>query len=145
VFRFIPVLAACALCHAAAAQTIYKCRVDGKVAYGDTPCVSGDSVELAVPAVHPPVHAPAPASSPARDKASLAQLEKLRLTRELHEQREQARDRRAAAAHREKCDKLRLRRKWTEEDLARTAGPATEPLRLKLRRQAEAMAVECPG
>jgi hypothetical protein len=140
--RFIPALAACALCQLAAAQVIYKCKVDGKVSYGDRPCANGDMVELSVPA--------APAPQPAldqtkRERASLQQLEKLRLTRELAEQRDNARAQRAFAAQRQKCNRLRLQHKWADEDAARSSGARLEAARIKARRQAEALAVECPA
>jgi hypothetical protein len=145
-FRFIPVLAACALCHSAAAQAIYKCSVDGKPAYGDRPCATGQTIELAVPAA-PPV-SPDSGARLARDKTTLLELEKLRATRELRElreEREHARARRVVLAQRQKCDRLRLRRKWALEDSARVSGPRAEAARLKARRQAEAVAVECPA
>jgi hypothetical protein len=142
-FRIIPALAVCALCGAAAAQTVYKCTASGKVAYGDHPCASGATVALAVPAA--PVAAPAAAQELARARAAGLELEKVRLTRELRDEREQARLSRAAATRRQKCDRLRLRQKWANEDLARTAGPGIDAARLKARRQAEALAVECPA
>jgi hypothetical protein len=140
--RFIPALAACALCQLAAAQTIYKCSFEDKVSYGDRPCTSGNTVELAVPK--------APPAQPAqeqtqRQRTRLQQLEKLRLARELAEQREQARAQRAFAATRLKCDRLRLQRKWADEDLARSTGSRVEAARIKARRRAEALAVECPA
>jgi hypothetical protein len=140
--RFIPALAACALCQLAGAQAIYKCNVDGKVSYGDQPCTKGDTVELPVP--------PPPAAQPAleqanRERSSLQQLEKLRLTRELAEQRDNARAQRAFAAQRQKCNRLRLQHKWAIEDLARTSGARLETARIKARRHSEALAVECPA
>jgi hypothetical protein len=140
--RFIPALAACALCQLAQAQAIYKCSVDGKVSYGDRPCTSGATIELPVPKAPPaaPVHA-----QTRREQASLQQLEKLRLTRELAEQREQARAQRAFAATRQKCNRLRLQHKWADEDLARSTGARVEAARIKARRRAEALAVECPA
>jgi hypothetical protein len=140
--RLIPVLAACALCQAAAAQAVYKCSVDGKVSYGDQPCASGQSVRLPVP----PAPAPQPAHEQAdRARASSLQLEKLRLTRELAEQREQARAARVFAAQRQKCKRLALQHKWAGEDLARATGARVEAARIKARRQAEALAVQCPA
>jgi hypothetical protein len=140
--RWIPVLATCALCQAAAAQAIYKCTVDGKVAYGDRPCASGPTIELAVPAAP----AVAPAHEPAqRERAALLQLEKLRLTKELAQEREQAREQRALATRRQRCNRLRLQHKWAGEDLARTSGARLEAARIKARRQAETLAVECPA
>jgi hypothetical protein len=141
-FRFIPFLAACALCPAALAQTIYKCSIENKVSYGDRPCPGGGTVELPAP--------PAPPASSAREpglreRETLLQLEKLRLARALHEEREQARERRTLAGQRQKCNRLRLQRKWADEDLARAPAAQRDAARLKARRQAEVLAVECPA
>jgi hypothetical protein len=141
-FRLIPVLATCVLCHTAAAQTIFKCSVDGKPAYGDRPCATGPTVELAVPA--------APAAAPVheqaqRERATLLQMEKLRLAKELATEREQARRQRAFATQRQRCNRMRLQAKWAHEDAARSSGARVEAARIKARRQAEALAVECPA
>jgi hypothetical protein len=141
-FRFIPLLAACALSPAALAQAIYKCSIENKVSYGDRPCSGGNTVELAVPPAPPQTSARATA---VREREMLLQLEKLRLARELREEREQARERRALASQRQKCNRLRLQRKWADEDQARASGAQLDAARLKARRQAEALAVECPA
>lgn len=145
-FRIIPVLAVCALCvtsATAAAQAVYKCTINGKVAYGDQPCASGATLELAVPRA--PAGAPPSSQQLARVKAASLALEKVRLERELREERAQSRLAKAAASRRQKCDRLRLRQKWAHEDLARTDGPRLEAARIKVRRQAESLAVECPA
>jgi hypothetical protein len=141
-FRFIPLLAACALSPAALAQVIYKCSIESKVSYGDRPCSGGNTVELAVPPAPPQASA---RNTAAREREMLLQLEKLRLARALHEEREQARERRARASQSHKCDRLRLQRKWAVEDLARIPRERLEVARLKAQRQAEALAVECPA
>jgi hypothetical protein len=139
------------LSQAASGQAVYKCTVDGKIEYGDRPCAGG--VLLRVPA---PGATPAEAGAALRsERETLLALDKLRLAHEqqaqrerelaLREERHQARDRKAADAQRLKCDKLRLRQKWSDEDRAHLAGPAAEAARLRARRQAEAMAVECPA
>jgi len=132
----------CALVGTAAAQTVYKCTVDGKVSYGEQPCAVGKSSELAVP--------PAPESKDAaqaleRDKARLAALQKERSVVAAREERENARAARTAAATRQKCERLRLQVKWAEEDAARAGKEASASARLKARRQAEALAVQCPA
>jgi hypothetical protein len=145
-FRYLPVLAATLFSVNLYAQTIYKCSVDGKTSYGDRPCAHGASNVL------PPLPAGIPVGETAGvqtgDARTLLELEKLRMAREkeaVREDRQLAREKRAAQAKRQKCDKLRLRRKWAEEDLARTAhGRAHEAARIKVRRQAETLAVECP-
>jgi len=132
----------CTLVQAAGAQTIYKCTADGKVSYGEQPCAAGKTTALAVP--------PAPsgkeaAEALARDKARLAALQKERAAISTREERERERSARAAAATRQKCERLRLQVKWAEEDAARAGKQAATAARLKSRRQAEALAVQCPA
>jgi hypothetical protein len=148
--RFCSVVAMSVLCQATLAQTVYKCSADGKPSYSDRPCAHGPSVALPPPAAG--VAPPEAGAVATRDARTLLELEKLRMARDKEQaqaQREQQKLARAASARRKTCDKLRLRRKWAEEDLARAqthAKPeAREAARLKARRQAEALAVECPA
>jgi hypothetical protein len=132
----------CALVQTAAAQPVYKCTVDGKVSYGEHPCAHGRTTELGV--------APAPsgaqaAETLARDKARLAALQKDRSVREAREARVNRHAARAAELTRQKCARLRLQAKWAEEDAARAGKAVAARARLKARRQAEALAVQCPA
>jgi hypothetical protein len=136
------VLGLCALVQAAGAQTIYKCTTNGKVSYGEQPCAAGKTTQLAV--------SPAPSGEQAaaaleRDKARLAALQKERAAVNAREERERERSARAAASMRQKCDRLRLQVKWADEDAARAGKEAATAARLKARRQAEALAVQCPA
>lgn len=147
----IPVLAACALCQPSLAQVVYKCQVDGRIEYADRPCAGAVALKV------PPAPASAGTGSDAarRDRETLLQLEKLRLTREMREEREratamreqraQAREQRTMEAQRRKCAKLRLRQKWLDEDRSRMTGKTAETARVKARRDAEMLAVECPA
>ena len=139
--RTLILLAISAAGAAASAQTIYKCSGAGKVTYSEQPCSSGTQATIDVPAAPPPD--PELVERLARQKA---------LAESLDMERRQAAALAAKAARpvitrasprQQRCEKLRLQLKWAEEDLRKTAGPATEPLRLKVERQAEAMAVEC--
>jgi hypothetical protein len=149
--RFVPILLIL-LCAATAqaAQPVYKCRVDGKPSYSDRPCPGGQGETLP----------PAPAGIPAGDTAGvgtgdsrlLLELEKARTERDKQEaianreQRAQARAGRVTVRQVKHCDKLRLQHKWLEEDLAKAHTPAQQAAaRTRLKRQAESMAVECPG
>jgi hypothetical protein len=151
-FRVIALLAACALCQPALAQAVYKCTSEGKIEYRDRPCEHGDAVQLHVP--------PAPQAGPTqeaaeRDGETLVRLQKLRLAQEQHDERmrltaarearAESREERALDTQRRKCDRLRLRQKWADEDLARLSGAAAEAARVKARREAESLAVECPA
>jgi hypothetical protein len=143
--RVLLILAACLLPAASYAQPVYKCSVDGKTSYADQPCTHGASKPLPPPGGISPADTMGPQGGDAR---TLLELEKARIARDKAQAREdrvQARAARSAQARRQKCDKLRLRQKWAEEDLARTAhGPKHEAARIKARRRRETLAVECP-
>jgi hypothetical protein len=140
--RQLAILLACGLSQAAASQTIYKCSEGGRTSYSDRPCGRAATV-LAVPEA--PAPDPEAAARLERNRAALQQIEQERAAEARLEEREAARARRAAAGQRRRCDKLRLNRQWAEEDLRRSSGAALEAARIKARRQAEALAVECPA
>jgi hypothetical protein len=145
--RLLFLFAACLLSSAVQAQSVYKCTLEGKSSYSDRPCAQGASRALPPP---PAGISPADTMGPqGGDARTLLALEKARIAREKEqakEERAQTKLSRAAHARRQKCDKLRLRRKWADEDLAHTVhGPKHEAARLKARRQAETLAVECPA
>lgn len=133
----------CALAQPATAQTIYKCTVGGKTSYAEQPCADGKATTLAVPAA--PADADAAVQRLERDKARLAALQKERAADEARAERDNQRVARAAAATRQKCERLRLQGKWAQEDAARADKTTVASARLKAKRQAEALAVECPA
>lgn len=135
----------CALAQGAQAahgQAVYKCTVEGKVSYGERPCADGKTTALAVPPAPDGAHA---AAALERDKARLAALQKERAAALAREERDSQRAARAAATLRQKCDRLRLQEKWAQEDAARASKEALAAARLKAKRQAEALAVQCPA
>lgn len=145
--RIFFILAASLFATAGQAQSVYKCSEAGKTSYSDRPCTGGSAKPLPPP---PAGISPADTMGPqGGDARTLLALEKARIAREKaqeKEERAQAKQTRTLHARRQKCDRLRLRQKWAEEDLARTVhGPKHEAARLKARRQAEAVAVECPA
>jgi hypothetical protein len=139
--------AACVFSAGMHAQDVYKCSADGKTSYGDRPCAQGDSRTLPPPPAG--ISAADTMGPQGGDARTLLELEKARMAREKAAQKQgkvEVRQARAADAKHRKCERLRLRRKWAEEDLARTAhGPKHEAARIRLRRQAETLAVECPA
>jgi hypothetical protein len=148
--RVIPVLAVCAMSQTALAQAVYKCTIAGTVEYRDQPCPGGVGTTLRVP-----VASAAPVASidtarreREREREAALQAEKLRLAREVQTERlarAEARERRSADTQRRKCAKLRLHAKWANEDRAHLGGAKAEAARLKARRDAEVLAVECPA
>ena len=151
--RWLPLLACCALAlplQALAAQPVYKCSAGGKTTYGDKPCADGRGVVLPPPAAG--VQLEEAARVPTQDARTLLELEKLRIAREREQDKQDERAARASAhaekaatAKRKQCDRLRLRVKWADEDLARAHGRQRDAARIKARRAAEKMAVECPA
>jgi hypothetical protein len=152
-FRLVPVVAACALGQPALAQVMYKCQVDARIAYGDRPCARGEGQVIKVaPAPAPPADG---AHAGRRERDTLLQLEKLRLARDMREEREraaamreqkaQAREQRTHESQQRKCARLRLRQKWADEDRAHLTGKNADAARVKARRDAELLAVECPA
>jgi hypothetical protein len=143
----LPLIVICFSSVSARAEAVYKCSADGKTSYSDRPCAHGASKAMPPPPAG--ISAADTLGPQGGDARTLLELEKARIAREkntVREERAQARLARAAHARHQKCDKLRLRRKWAEEDLARTVhGPAHEAARIKARRQAESLAVECPA
>ena len=148
--RILFLFIACVLCQAASSATIYKCRDGGQVSYNDRPC-SGAGAALTVPDAPPPD--PATQERLERQRATVLQLEKARLTETAREEREFERARRTSLAERKRCDRLRLQRQWADEDLARqrlagndpAKAAAGEAARLKAKRQADTLALECPA
>jgi len=143
--KLYPALAACALLThvCAAAETIHKCTVDGKLSYGDRPCTAGVASTLAV--------TPAPAPDPdtaarlARQRVLAMHLSARDVANEQRAEQERERAQRSKAGRQIKCDRLRLRHGWTEDDLRRAGAKATEATRIKARRQAQSLALECPS
>lgn len=132
----------CALAQGAQAQAIYKCTAGGKVSYGEHPCAGGKSTALEVP---PAPSGAAAAAAFERAKARLAALQKERTASEARAEREDRHAAKAAAATRQKCAQLRLQAKWAQEDALRAGKATAAAARLKARRQAEALAVQCPA
>lgn len=141
--RTLSILLFGALSHMATAQTIYKCENGAKISYGDQPCTSGKTSELALDA--------APAPDPGlqqrlrRQKALADSIDQQRQASAAQQARLDARRRKLDAQRARQCRQLQLRKKWADEDLARASARDTAPLRIRVRRQAEQLALECPA
>ncbi len=128
----------------ASAQTIYKCTVNGKISYGEAPCGAGAAQQqLAAPLLPP-----APVAHPERNaklRQDAEQLAQQRHRREAREEQAQQRADKKADRQRQKCDSLKLHRKWAAEDAAhdKNAGKDSARATLKARRADEKLALEC--
>ena len=135
----------CLCLSGSASAQVYKCIENGKVSYAQAPCPGAQVTQLSVPPA--PAAAQSPRNAELQRQARLAdQLASARQKREAQDERETLRARREAAQYRQKCEKLRLRKRWADEDLAGARdSKAVAPLRKKAVRAAEALKVECPG
>jgi hypothetical protein len=123
--------------HAAAQSAVYRCDSGGKISYGSVPCVGGTALAQATEGSGGNGQ---PDSSVARQKALADLMARERHQREAQEQREQQK----AAARRLQCDKLRLHKKWRDEDVARASASARAKMQAAARRSAEELALSCP-
>lgn len=127
----------------AGAQTLHKCTLDGKVSYSQQPCEKGVASTVAVPAAPPPD--PAAAADLKRQEREAEKLAAARRKREAREEREEMAAARAVAVHNKKCKKLQLQQKWAEEDARGATLQNTERARIKAKRAAEMVQLECGG
>jgi hypothetical protein len=124
--------------HAAAASAVYRCDSGGKISYGSVPCTGGT---VLTPATGGSAGNGQPDAALLRQKSLADQLARERQQREAREEREQQK----AAARRLHCDKLRLHKKWRDEDAARASASARAKLQSQARRSAEELALSCPS
>lgn len=99
--RLTSLLLALTLCAGASAQSLYKCRIDGKLTYSSSPCKGAPSTPVAVPDAPPPPRDGEQTLK--RQKTEAARLQKERESREAIEQGEQASDARLAELRRQRC------------------------------------------
>jgi len=134
--------ACCAVCRLATAGAVYKCHDGAHVSYADHPC-RGAGAPLALPPAPQPD--PVQAARLAAARTALAAIDRTRAVQAERDAHEFERTARAALALRKRCDKLRLQARWADEDLTRSTDAAKAIARIKARRMAETLAVECPG
>lgn len=140
--RLISFLLLCLLCAGANAQKLYKCRVDGTLVYSGAPCKGVASTPVAVPDAPKPD--PAVAAEIKRQEVALAKLQQARMLREKQDQRFAESDARLAAGRRDRCEKLRLQKKYADDEVTAAVGLPTQALKEKAMRVAEYVASECP-
>ncbi len=134
----------CVATLAAQAQGVNKCTVDGKVTYSDMPCPANaaSAAILAVPSA--PAPDPAAADDLARLRKEAAKLEKARHQREDQDARAADRAAKAAAVQRKRCGKLKLNKRWADEEVARATLPNLDNAKLRAKRAGDTLALECP-
>ncbi len=125
----------------APALALYKCGSDGKITYGDLPCLNGKTQDTFDPsAVTESAYSP---QQLAADKAKVERLERTRHQREAKEELVQRQASHAAAKHRKNCQALALKQRWAQEDARQAAGKSAEKARIKASRSTEKYQLSC--
>jgi hypothetical protein len=130
-------------CAASHAQTVHKCTVDGKVTYTEQPCQAGTAAVIAVPEA--PAANPEAAAELKRMRKEANTLERERHKREALDDRAQQQAARAAQARNKQCAKLRLEKKWADDDVRGALVHNLDRAKTRAQRAADRLALECPG
>ena len=130
-------------CGAGQAQTVHKCTVDGKVTYTEQPCQAGTAAVIAVPDAPPPN--PAAAEELKRMQKQARTLERERHRREAADDRAQQQAADAARARHKQCAKLKLEKKWADDDVRGAPVQNLDRAKTRAQRAADRLALECPG
>jgi hypothetical protein len=125
----------------APALAIYKCKSGDQIAYSDHPCPHGEILDAA----NSPADVARARKQADAEKKELHRLENARRRREAQEQKEHQRAVHDHAVKQKRCALLAQRKRWAEEDASGTTGRSNEKARIKARRVAEQMAIECRG
>ncbi len=130
-------------CASGQAQTINKCTVDGKVTYTEQPCQAGAAAVIAVPDAPPP--RPQAAADLQRMQKQADTLQRERHRREARDDQAQQQAARDARQRNRQCAKLRMEKKWADDDARGAPVQHVERARVKAQRAADRLALECPG
>lgn len=119
----------------AAGQSLYKCRIDGKLTYSGSPCKGAPSTAIPVPEAPP-----APANleqNIKRQKTESAKLQKERESREAVAQGDQATDARLAEMRRQRCATAAAALTGTTTPATLAADAAKQSIEEKVERAAD--------
>jgi hypothetical protein len=132
-----------ALCQPAWA--IYKCELNGKISYRDTPCESGKALSMQTPIESKvsAVDAEVAAQRAERDREQLSQIEAEHERAELRAQKIRHAAAKADATQKKKCAKLAQKKQWLEDDAAAANMKSREKAKRAARRKADEYELEC--
>lgn len=128
------------LCLAAPASAVYRCEVEGRIAYGDIECADG--VQIRTGSV--PFEEAAQARKRAADEKR--QLSRLETEQRKQARRQEAAQRRAAkadASHQKRCTTLAQHQRSAHEGARLTTPKTSAKARLKASRADEQYEQEC--
>lgn len=125
----------------ASATPVYKCEINGKTAYSESPCLGGKVMQ---DKDNPTETDRTSARQRAeKEKAIEKKLSEKLQKREAKEEKERQRAAKKSEAKDKKCAQLQQRANWAEEDARKSVGKKAEKARLKSRRATEKYVLEC--
>jgi hypothetical protein len=123
------------------ALALYKCKSGDNISYSDEPCPGGKALDIgSSPSA---VDTAKARQQTAEEEKKLKRLENERRKHEAQEEKERQRVAYANATKQKRCNSLARRKRWAEEDTAKSAGKSNEKAKLKTRRIAEQFEEEC--
>lgn len=125
----------------APALALYKCKSGDTISYSDAPCPGGKVLDIgSSPSAADTAKA---RQQTAEEQKKLKRLENERRKHEAQEEKERQRIAYVNAAKQKRCALLARRKRWADEDVAKSAGKSNEKARLKVRRVTEQFEEEC--
>ncbi len=127
----------------APAWAIFKCDVNGKITYSDTPCSEGNHTLLRPTPKVDTDDAKQAQRTALREKNTLVQIEKAHAAIEAEQARQQQHQAKLAAERRRHCLALSQRVKWRKEDMAHIRAHSAEKAQRHYRRAADEYDADC--
>jgi hypothetical protein len=124
----------------APALAVYKCRSGDTITYSETPCPGGVAINADSPS---PAESERARQQAAQEQKHLRRLENERRKREAQEEKDRQRLDREYAVKQKRCTLLSQRKKWADEDASTAIGRSQEKAKVKARRVAEQLEMEC--
>jgi hypothetical protein len=124
------------------AWAIYKCEVDGKIAYSEAPCQGGKETRIAAPEPEP-ADVRSAHKQAVRQKQEADRLTQARHDREARDAKLQKRSAGDAAAHEKKCRKLALHKARTANDTTGRTRLDIEAVNQRAKQAAQKYEAEC--
>ena len=142
-YRLQHLLLSLLLIFSAPAWAIFKCEVNGKIAYSDTPCSAGNNTLLPPTPMLDPNVAQQAQNAALREKNTLAQIEKANAEMAAKQARQQQHQAKLAADRQRHCLALSQRVKWRAEDMAHVHARSAEKARHHYRRAVDEYDAAC--
>jgi hypothetical protein len=124
----------------APALALYKCKSGDTISYSDAPCPGGVAMNIDSPS---PAESARARKQAAKEQEHLRRLDNHRRKQEAQDEKDRQRLARDHAVKQKRCTLLSQRKKWADEDASTASGRSQEKAKVKARRVAEQLEMEC--